>query len=142
MSQKQNKRKRHVTTTNQHKSVATTSETLEMFAGPLPHPSTLEGYKAVDPKLVDTIIQMAVDQQLHRHQMEKREQKIIPFIHIFGQLLGTFIGLIALIGGFYLLTQNKTIEGYSTLVGTVGTLVGVYLYNKKMDSKTNQEELK
>ncbi len=99
----------------------------------------LEKYKDIDPKLVETITQMAVEQQAHRHKLESRDQKIYPFLYIFGQLLGTIIGFIALLGGFYLLYSGKTIEGYTTLVGTVGTLVGVYIYNKNRDSEFLEE---
>ncbi len=106
-------------------------EQQKFFAGPIPSPEVMQEYKDIDPGLPDRIMTMAEKQQAHRTAMERREQKIYPFLLVFGQLLGFFLGIVALLGGFYLISINKDAQGIATLVGSVATLIGIYIYNKK-----------
>lgn len=137
MSQKKNRQVRK----QQHKPVIPkqpNSELIhkaEFFSGPLPTPDDLAKYKEIDPLLVETITTMAVDQQKHRHKLEARDQKITPFLYVVGQMLGWLLGVIAILGGVFLLYNDKSTEGYSMLIGSVVSLVGVYIYNKKRDEK-------
>ncbi len=43
----------------------------EVFEGPIPHPKLLQQYEEVDPGLANTIVNMAIKEQEHRHEIEK-----------------------------------------------------------------------
>ena len=49
----------------------------ELFAGPVPHPWVLERYKAVDPEFPALLMQMSVNEQEHRHSVEKEKIEVI-----------------------------------------------------------------
>jgi len=90
------------------------------YSGPLPHPEILEGYKKIDKNAPKEIIEMA-----------KKEQKFRHFSTYFGQISALIIG----IGGLSA-TTLLGIYGNAWVAGSIGflslgSLVGVFLYNSK-----------
>jgi uncharacterized membrane protein len=49
----------------------------EMFSGPVPHPSVLEHYKAVDPEFPMMLMGMATKQLDHRIEVERQKLDFI-----------------------------------------------------------------
>jgi uncharacterized membrane protein len=47
------------------------------YHSPFPPPSVLEGYKAIDPKILAVIMDMTVQEQEHRHSIENKEVEIV-----------------------------------------------------------------
>lgn len=45
------------------------------------------------------------------------------------------VGLIAISGAIYLLANDKNIQGFSVFIGTLVTLIGVYLRSHKNDEQ-------
>lgn len=155
MSQRKNKKKRQSNSNlktsgpilNESQKVQQGSQVPEQIKferkihqGPLPAPEDLEQYSKIAPDLVDRIVKMAEKQQDHRHKCEVRDQKTIPFLMAFGQVLGFILGAITILGGIFLLYNDKSIEGYSVLIGAVVALGGVFLYNKRRDEKLMEAE--
>ena len=57
-----------------------------------------------------------------------------------GQILAFILGLITIIGGLYLISQGKDIQGYRLLIGTAATLVSVFIYGKHQNKKERIEK--
>jgi hypothetical protein len=47
------------------------------YHSPFPPPSVLDGYKAIDPKILAVIMDMTVQEQEHRHGIENKEVEIV-----------------------------------------------------------------
>jgi len=113
---------------------------IEGFSGPLPHPDTLRQYDDIKPGLADTIVQMAKEEMLHRHGMEKRVVKWNLVSQLLGQIFGFLLGALAIGGGIYLAVQDKGLEGLATLITGVASLVYVFHKSRKQtdDIESNQ----
>ena len=69
----------------------------------------------------------------------------IPFLPVLNKLyadrfLRFILGLITIIGGLYLISQGKDIQGYRLLIGTAATLVSVFIYGKHQNKKERIEK--
>ena len=58
-------------------SMTTSRAVLERFEGPIPPPAVMEGYKSIDPKLPTMLMEMAIEEQAHRHHMEKKKVEVV-----------------------------------------------------------------
>lgn len=101
------------------------------YSGPLPMSSEFEKYEMVTPGAGDRIIGMAERQSQHRQDIEKHAVASQFKIAGRGQCFGFILGILGLGGGFWLISIDKDAYGVTSLVGTVATLVGVYIYGKK-----------
>jgi uncharacterized membrane protein len=73
---------------------------------------------------------MAEKEQEHRHKVQSRGQNHIAFLIFVGQAFAFTLGLSGIIGGIYLVKNNKSIAGFSVFFGSLGSLIGVFLYNR------------
>lgn len=112
------------------------------FSGPLPHPDILMKYNEVAPGAADRIIAMAENQADHRQFLEKtvvtngvRDSKR-------GQIFAFMLALVAFVCGFVLLLYDKQVAGFSVLIGSVGSLVVVFVYGKKSEKQELTEKNK
>ena len=97
------------------------------FAGPIPPPSMMKQYEETLPGSADRILKMAENQSEHRQWMEKKELSFANReVHI-GQMLGFFIGAIAIVTGVYAALNGAPIPG--GFIGTAGVvgLVSVFV---------------
>lgn len=103
---------------------------IESHSGPLPLPRHLEQYDAVIPNGAERIMQMAENEQNHRHEMDK---KVLPkHLNITkrGQVFGFIIALVVIGSGSFLAYEGHETVG-SILVGTtVVSLVSVFVIGK------------
>ena len=58
----------------EHKLVAQVIEVAESFSGPLPIPQHFREYEEISPGAAKLIIDMARNEQIHRHQVEIKKQ--------------------------------------------------------------------
>ncbi|MEI6533555.1 MAG: DUF2335 domain-containing protein [Candidatus Roizmanbacteria bacterium] len=95
------------------------------FAGPLPHPYILKKYEEILPGCADRIIKMAEDQSKHRMGLEKE----VVGSNIMNEKIGMFVGfvmsIIVIATSTYLVSVNKSIEGF---IG-YGSMMVLYTYN-------------
>jgi len=49
----------------------------ELFSGPVPHPWVLERYKAVDSEFPMLLMRMAVEEQEHRHYIDRKKIDVV-----------------------------------------------------------------
>lgn len=105
-------------------------ETTFSHSGPIPSPEIIGGYEKVLAGSADRIIKMAEKEQEHRHKVQSRGQNHIAFLIFVGQAFAFTLGLSGIIGGIYLVKNNKSIAGFSVFFGSLGSLIGVFLYNR------------
>jgi len=109
------------------------------FSGPIPPPEELEKYENITPGFASRIMSMAENQSSHRQALEKDVVFSNNKKSFRGQTFAFIIGLVTITFGFILLMNDKDTEGYSVMLGTVITLVGVFIYGKK-SQKTELNE--
>ena len=126
----------------------------EEFKGPLPHPDILQQYEAVQPGFAKEIMQMAVNEQSHRHKMEsmivesetslnsgqleiiRASIKLKSRLQIFG-----FISTILLvIIGAICIFLNKNVGSIVPFVLAIGSFCWTMFYGKKDPSTENEED--
>lgn len=85
-------------------------------------------------------MKMAESQSAHRIKIEESVVRANNRDSFLGVLFGGFIGLIATIGAIYLINEGKNIQGFIVLIGSLATLVGVYLKGSSEDKKDLQDK--
>lgn len=113
-------------------------ESSQIYEGPLPPASELIKYNEAHPDAANRIIAMAEKEQDARltntTYMLREDAKTKKR----GQYMGFLIALIVLVGGMLLLLQGRALEGFTTLVGAVATLVLIFISGKSQGSAKNE----
>jgi uncharacterized membrane protein len=107
---------------------------LERYSGPLPHPSILEGYKEVDPRSLDWVINSASREQEHRHWCDKEPLRQSGRAQWFAFTIAV---LVILVGGGLIYT-DKSAAGLATILVPLATLLGIFVYREIRSSKEAQ----
>lgn len=102
------------------------------FSGPLPHPDLLKQYDEAIPGLGKQIVQMARDEQEHRHSRENKETSTVVRGQIFAFIIVVLLIIAALICVFY--GQWKVATGIFT-VTIVSTAAVFYKAQKSSSTK-------
>jgi len=110
--------------------VRTQFEFFESYAGPIPHPRIIEGWERVLPGSADRILALTEKQQTHRHNLEASVVRAGILHERIGMGLGFILAFSALLFGFYLLINGKSIEGFGILLADVGSIAVIYLNAK------------
>ena len=106
------------------------------FSGPLPPPEVLKRFDEVVPGSAERIIKTAEGQFVHRTELERKliESDIVR--SKWGQILGFIIAIVGLLGAVVVSIFGSGVVGAVIGVGTLASLVGVFMYG----SKTRSEE--
>lgn len=114
----------------------------EISISPIPAPEILEKYEKLHAGTLNRILSMAEKEQNHRHEADdeilSQNRELVESatsLKTLGLLSGFIISLTTIIGAIYLLSIGRTIEGLSTMLGILGSLVGIFIYGKKSDKK-------
>ena len=105
------------------------------YEGPVPPPGLLQEFDQVIPNGADRIMSMAEKQLEHRISLESKVVEANNRDSLLGVFFAGMIGLIAISGAIYLLANNKNIQGLGIFIGTLATLIGVYLRSHKTDEQ-------
>lgn len=92
------------------------------FSGPLPPPDLLAEYDQVLPGLADRIVAMAEKEGDSRRALQSRAMRLSEL----GLFSAFTIPMSALLGGFFLVLNDKSAEGMSIVIGAVASLLAVY----------------
>ena len=114
------------------------TEVSQSFSGPLPPPEILRKFDEVVPGAAERIIKMAEDQSIHRKELEKKVVDSDITRSKWGQILGFVIAIAGLAVSAIIVVYGNAIAGGIIGVGTLASLVGVFMYG----SKTRSEERK
>lgn len=105
------------------------------YEGPIPPPSLLKEFDSVIPNGADRIMTMAEKQLEHRIDLESKVVSANNRDSFLGVIFAGSLGLIAVVGGIYLILKDKNIQGFVLMLGTIGTLVSVYIRSTKKDEQ-------
>ena len=119
----------------QNGAVAVAQVTTQIHQGPLPAPESLEKYDNVCPGAANRIIAMAENQSAHRQRMETIVIKGGARNATFGLVAGFLLGVFGIACGTWLISIDKSIQGFITMLGSIGSLAGVFIYGKERSIK-------
>ena len=109
----------------------THTQSIELSAGPLPHPRFFQAYDDTLPGAAHRILTMAERQQEHRHARQSVRLASDASRETRGQWMAFAIVIVALIGGFTLIAFDKTIGGVTTALGAIGGIAGVFIWSRR-----------
>lgn len=108
----------------------------EMYSGPLPHYEQLNGY---DPETRKQIVDMAVREQLHTHEMQRNGLFGAIWKDRLGQLLGFGIAIAGLAAAAWISQYSAVaaaIIGGLDLLGMVSVFVAPRAFEKLVESRS------
>lgn len=115
--------------------------TATFHSGPLPPPEQLIQYNEADPNAAKIIIDMAQKQSKHRQKIEEKHLNSLARDSLLGVLFAGIIGVIAICGGIFLVYTGNDWQGILFSGGTIGSLVGIYLKNTRMNNQDNESQI-
>ncbi len=109
-------------------------EVTRSHTGPLPTVETYEGYERVCPGAAREILDMAVRQQSHSHQMEKYGATSEFWLPVIGIIAAVSIVISMFVAGVYLALNGHENLAIGVLSGTgIVTVVGAFLQRGKTE---------
>jgi hypothetical protein len=85
---------------------------------------------------------MAERQSAHRQDLEKRVVVNNCAAQTRGQWFAFILCLVVLCGGVYLLATGKSLEGFSTIIIALCSLIGALVYGRSEQRKERQDKAK
>jgi len=113
-------------------------EVSQSFSGPLPSPDILRQFNDVVPGAAERIIKMAEEQSAHRKELEKSVINSDITRSKWGQILGFIIAISGLAVSAIVGVYGNAYAGGIIGVGTLASLVGVFMYGSKTRSKERE----
>ena len=107
------------------------TEISQSFSGPLPHPDVLRKFNEIVPGSAERIMKMAEEQSAHRKELEKKVIDSDIARSKWGQILGFIIAITGLGISTIIAIYGSAIAGGVIGVGTLASLVGVFMYGSK-----------
>ncbi|MGL5279354.1 MAG: DUF2335 domain-containing protein [Cetobacterium sp.] len=102
----------------------------EAYQGPLPHPDLLVKYEEIIPGSAERILSMAEKEQQHRHQLENEVIKKEIAQKGRGLNFGFTLALLIIVIGAYLLIIDKSLQGFSLILGSIAMIIAPFFFNK------------
>lgn len=100
----------------------------EMYSGPLPHPEMFKEYNKVIPGAGDVILNEFKAQGKHRRFSEKAV--VIGKLY-FGPFIALSIIVAVLILGYFLIKEDKNVQGFGMIILPLATLGGLFVWNRR-----------
>ena len=110
------------------------------FSGPLPHPALLAKYNEIIPNGAERIMAMAERQSTHREGIERLVIEENVASQKRGSIFAFIICLVAIVGGFVLIATGKDAYGLASIVASLATLAGVFVYAKRQQRREREEK--
>jgi uncharacterized membrane protein len=117
-----------------------TERKFSAFSGPIPHPDTLKRFNDIVPGAAERIIKMAEDQSSHRRSLEKSVIESDISRSKWGQILGFVIAIFGLTASTFIAVYGSAVAGSILGVGTLASLVGVFMYGSISRKKEREEK--
>lgn len=98
-------------------------------SGPAPSSSEMAGYKAVDPRLPERIMDGVDEERRHRHAMETRVVHADALVSVLGTASGVLFVIVALAIAAYAINQGSAAVAIVAIVGSLSP-VAIALINR------------
>ena len=109
------------------------------YQGPIPPPAMLAQYTGVIKDGAERIFLIFEKQTTHRIDLEKKIVKHDIIQSYFGIAIAFIITMTIIIGGIFLIFNDKQISGFGTLFTGLAALVGSFIYGRKALNKQAME---
>jgi uncharacterized membrane protein len=110
----------------------------QSFSGPLPPPQVLQQYNAAHPDLANRIVQMAENEQAHRHLIENTALQGSINAEKRGQRYALAICMVVVLASFGIIWKGYQISGTILAGGTLSTLAYVFITGRK-EKETSED---
>ena len=112
-------------------STISTHRELQQWQGPLPPPESLAKYDEYIPGSAQTIIDMAVKEQEHRHIMEERALNKSSRLAMTSTILG-FVCVILLVGlVIYSIIAGAYNTALAAIISAIATVAGIFVLRRR-----------
>lgn len=111
------------------------------FSGPLPPPEMLKQYNDAFDGCAERIVAMAERQSDHRQSLETTVIRGNTRNETLGLIAASFLGITAIICGYLLVDHGKDAQGFSLILGTIGTLAGIFIWGRHRQEKERKQKL-
>jgi uncharacterized membrane protein len=101
------------------------------YSGPLPPPEVLARFDAIYPGSAKLIIDDFLHESAQRREAERTALPSVLFRQTLGAVTASFLGILGLGGGIWLSHEGRSLGGLSSVLGTLGTLLAIFLYQNK-----------
>ena len=112
------------------------------YSGPLPPPAMLERYNQAFPGCAERIVALAEKQSDHRQTLERTKINSDIKSERIGTVLGFILVMTAILGGVYLILHDKDTSGLVSILGSLVTLAGVFIYGRQAQRKERDAKTK
>jgi len=116
----------------------TASRSTFEFSGPLPPPQLLKGYNEAFAGCAERVVAMAERQSEHRQQLERMVVEGNCQAQSRGQWFAFILAFVVIVGGVYLLTKGKSIQGFAAIITAVASLIGALIYGRTEQRKERE----
>lgn len=120
----------------------TAQQTTVTFRGHLPPPEILQAYNIAVPNGGERVMAMAERQSAHRQEIEKTVINSNVAVQKIGVVSAFVITITALILGFILILYDKNVSGFLLMMGSIGSLVGTFIYGRRSQERERAEKLR
>jgi len=113
---------------------------LEFFQGPLPAPELLIKYNDAVPNGAERLLTMAEGQATHRQTLELAVVQGNIRAQARAQRYGFFITITVVAIGGWMVQQGKDLYGFATILGSLASLLGVFMWGRYRQEKERREK--
>ncbi len=101
------------------------------YSGPLPPPEILRRFDEILPGSAQKIFDQFELQSAHRRQVESTVIASGAFSQRVGSVSGLLLGVVGMGGGIWLAHEGRDFGGFSTVLATLASLVGIYVSQRR-----------
>ena len=109
----------------------THTRSIEVSAGPLPHPGFFQAYENTLPGAAHRILAMAETQQEHRHEQQAARLRSDESREARGQWIALAVVVTGIVAGTTLVLSDKSIEGVATALGAIGGVASLFVWSRR-----------
>lgn len=109
-------------------------------SGPLPSPKDLAEYNQIVPGLANTLVGKFTQQTDHRIEIESIVVKGNDKRSTRGQWMAYSLAMAAIVGGIYLIANDKPTAGLVAIISAISGLVVVFVTGKVFQERERREK--
>lgn len=100
----------------------------------------LAQYEQVFAGCAERLVKMAENQAEHRQGLERHVVHRNASNERLGQVFAFILGLVAIVGGIYLIATGNDVQGLTSIIAALGSLAGVFIYGRYQQRKEREQQ--